>query len=234
MSDEQTWERVDAYLESALAAEDEALVATRRSIEQAGLPAINVTPLQGQFLYVLAVLVGARRVLEIGTLAGYSTIWLAKALPAGGHLVSLEVEPRHAEVARANIERAKLAATVEVRLGPALGTLPTLEAELGPGYFDLAFIDADKPNNAAYFAWAEKLVRRGGAVVVDNVVRAGRVADEGCSDPDVVGTRQLLQAISSTPGVLASALQTVSTKGYDGVAVAVVGTAGDASLAGWA
>jgi predicted O-methyltransferase YrrM len=226
MSKEQVWEKVDAYLEGMLAGEDEALAEARRSIEEARLPAINVTPLQGKFLHVLARLAGARRVLEVGTLAGYSTIWLAKALPAGGHLVSLEVEPRHAEVARANIERARLLAKVEVRLGAALQLLPALEAEVGPAYFDLAFIDADKPNNAAYFSWAEKLVRPGGAVVVDNVVREGRVADEASRDPEVVGTRQLFQALSAAPGVVASALQTVGTKGYDGLAVAVVGAGG--------
>ena len=223
MTDDRMWEKVDAYLESELAGEDEVLAAVRRSIEEAGLPPINVTSLQGKFLHVLARLIGARRVLEIGTLAGYSTVWMARALPAGGRLVTLEVEARHAEVARANIERARLAPTVEVRLGPALELLPGLEAEVGQGYFDLAFIDADKPNNAAYFSWAQRLVRPGGAVVVDNVVRGGRVADQACSDPDAVGTRQLFEHISGSAGVLATVLQTVSAKGYDGFALAVVG-----------
>jgi predicted O-methyltransferase YrrM len=223
VSYEQTWERVDAYLQGAIGGEDEALARARSSIKEAGLPAINVTPLEGQFLYVLARLSGARHVLEVGTLAGYSTIWLARALPEGGHLVTLEVEPRHAEVARANIERAGLDDVVEVRVGPALELLPQISSQHGPGYFDLAFIDADKPNNAAYFSWATKLVRQGGAIVVDNVVREGRVADPAPDEADIVGTRQLFDAISASPGVVASALQTVGPKGYDGLAVAVVG-----------
>ena len=220
--DNELWRRVDGYLEAQLAEEDEALREALRSSSEAGLPPINVTALQGKFLYVLARLVGARKVLEIGALGGYSAIWLGRALPPEGKLLSLEVEARHAEVARANVERAGLAERVEVRVGRALDLLPLVAAEAGDASFDLAFIDADKSNNAAYFAWAMRLVRPGGAVVVDNVVRQGRVADEACDDPDVVGTRRLFEAMKATPGVSATALQVVGEKGYDGLAVAIV------------
>ncbi|MGH9107599.1 MAG: O-methyltransferase, partial [Acidimicrobiales bacterium] len=194
----------------------------RLASQQAALPAINVSPLQGRFLHVLARLMGARRVLEVGTLGGYSAIWLGRALPAGGRLVSLELEPRHAEVARANLARAGLAATVEVRVGTALESLPRLSEEEGEASFDLTFIDADKPNNPAYFRWALRLTRPGGAIVVDNVVRDGQVADAASTDAGVVGTRRLLEAMGAEPGVVASVLQTVGEKGYDGLAVAIV------------
>ena len=221
--DNELWRRVDGYLEAQLAEEDEALREALRSSSEAGLPPINVTALQGKFLYVLARLVGARKVLEIGALGGYSAIWLGRALPPEGKVLSLEVEARHAEVARANVERAGLAERIEVRVGRALELLPQVAEEAGDASFDLAFIDADKSNNAAYFAWAMRLVRPGGAVVVDNVVRQGRVADEACDDPDVVGTRRLFEAMKAAPGVSATALQVVGEKGYDGLAVAIVG-----------
>lgn len=223
--DNGLWRRVDGYLEAQLAEEDEALREALRSSREAGLPPINVTALQGKFLYVLARLVGARRVLEIGALGGYSAIWLGRALPPEGKLLSLELEARHAEVARANVERAGLAERIEVRVGRALELLPQVAEETGDASFDLAFIDADKSNNAAYFAWAMRLVRPGGAVVVDNVVREGRVADEACDDPDVIGTRRLFEAMKAAPGVSATALQVVGEKGYDGLALAIVGQA---------
>ncbi len=220
--DDHLWRHVDSYLQAQLAVEDEALQAALARSREAGLPPINVTALQGKFLHVLARLVGARNVLEVGALGGYSGIWLGRALPPGGKLVSLEIDPRHAEVARANLHRAGLSATAEVRVGAALDLLPRVAEEMGERSFDLAFIDADKQNNAAYFAWALRLVRPGGAVVVDNVVRQGRVADEGCEDADVVGTRRLFEAMAAA-GVAASALQTVGDKGYDGLALAIVG-----------
>jgi len=221
--EDDLWQRVDGYLEEKFIGEDEALEAALRASSEAGLPSIQVSPLQGKFLHVLARLLGARRVLEIGSLGGYSAIWLGRALPAGGSMVTLEVSPKHAEVARANLERAGLSGTVEVRVGPALDSLPKLADEVGDGAFDLAFIDADKPNNPGYFAWAMRLVRPGGAVVVDNVVRQGRIADDRIGDADVVGTRQLFDAMSASGGVSASAVQTVGAKGYDGFALAIVG-----------
>lgn len=222
VNDDKTWDRVDQYMEASLVEEDEALIAARRRIEEAGLPPIGVTPLQAKFLYLLARLAGARNILEIGTLGGYSAIWLARALGPGGRLVTLEINPRHAEVARANIDGAGLAGAVEVRVGPALDLLPGVATHFGEGSFDFAFIDADKPNNPGYFSWALRLVREGGAVVVDNVVRQGQVADEGSTDPNVMGTRRLFQSIAAAPEVVGTALQTVGSKGYDGFALAIV------------
>jgi predicted O-methyltransferase YrrM len=220
------WDTVDHYLQGVLVEHDDALRGALQASHEAGLPAINVSPLQGKFLHVLGLLVGARQVLEIGCLGGYSAIWLSRSLPPGGKLISLELDPRHAEVARANIARAGLSGTVEIRVGPALETLPALAHEVGDASFDLTFIDADKTNNAAYFAWALRLTRPGGAIVVDNVVRDGRVADEKNEDPDVTGTRRLFDAMATEPRVVGSALQTVGSKGYDGFAIAVVGSTG--------
>ena len=222
MTDNQLWERVDSYLGEVLGDGDEVLGSVLESSREAGLPGIQVSPMLGKFLHLLARLMGAKRVLEIGSLGGYSAIWLGRALPAGGKLVSLELEPRHAELARANIDRARLSDVVEVRLGAALETLPALAEELGPGSFDLSFIDADKPNNPAYFQWALHLTRPGGAVVVDNVVRQGRVADQAANEPAVQGTRQLFEVMGAQAGVVAAALQTVGTKGHDGFAIALV------------
>jgi predicted O-methyltransferase YrrM len=224
MDDKRRWDDVDNYFAGMLVGEDEALDGALKASAEAGLPAISVSPLQGKFLYLLARLIGARRVLEIGSLGGYSAIWLARALPAGpeGKLISLEVEPRHAEVARANIAKAGLSGTAEVVVGAALDTLPRISKEAGPASFDLTFIDADKPNNPAYFKWALELTRPGGAIIVDNVVREGRVVEARSSDPMVVGTRQLFDTIVGTPGVAATALQTVGAKGYDGFAIAIV------------
>jgi predicted O-methyltransferase YrrM len=172
---------------------------------------------------------GARRVLEIGSLGGYSAIWLGRALPPGGKLVTLELNSCHADVARDNIARAGLSPVAEVIVGPALETLPRLAADVGNAHFDLTFIDADKPNNAGYFEWALRLTRPGGAIVVDNVVRGGAVVDETSVGPEVLGVRGLFEAMAGGTAVVASALQTVGAKGYDGFAIAVVGSrSGDA------
>ncbi len=219
--DEERWNRVDGYLGGLLTPADEVLEAALRDSEAAGLPAIQVAANQGKLLHLLARASGARRVLEVGTLGGYSAIWLARALPEGGSLVTLESEPRHAEVARANLARAGLADVVEVRVGPALETLPRLVEE-GRGSFDLTFIDADKQNGAEYFRWALQLSRAGSVIVGDNVVRGGAVADSASSDPAVVGTRRLLEAVAGESLVSATAVQTVGVKGYDGLLVALV------------
>jgi predicted O-methyltransferase YrrM len=190
--------------------------------EAAGLPAISVSPPHGKFLNLLARVQGARNILEIGTLGGYSAIWLARALPpGGGRLITLEVDPLHAKVARANLARAGFANIAQVRLGRAIDTLPELEHE-GAGPFDLVFIDADKPSNPDYFAWALKLSRRGTVIVVDNVVRKGAVANAASDDAAVQGVRRLNAMMAAEPRVSATAIQTVGVKGYDGFAVALV------------
>ncbi|WP_437678946.1 O-methyltransferase [Sorangium sp. So ce131] len=220
MAQEQ-WNAVDQYIADQLVTADAALEAALADSAAAGLPAINVAPNQGKLLQLLARIQGARSVLEIGTLGGYSTIWLARALPAGGRVITLEVDRKHAEVARANIARAGLSEVVEVRLGRALDLLPQLAAE-GRGPFDFIFIDADKPSNPDYFAWALKLSRRGSVIVIDNVVRRGAVADAGSDDPNVQGARRLHEALAAEPRVSATAIQTVGSKGYDGFAIALV------------
>jgi predicted O-methyltransferase YrrM len=220
MSQEQ-WTAVDRYVTDLFGLSDPALEAALQATAAAGMPAIQVAPNQGQLLQILARGVGARAILEIGTLGGYSTIWLARALPSGGRLITLEADPKHAEVARANIARAGLAAVVEVRLGRALETLPQLAAE-GQGPFDLVFIDADKPNTAAYFEWALQLTRRGSLIITDNVVRNGKVSDAASTDPDVQGVRAFNARMAAEPRVTGTVLQTVGSKGYDGLAFAVV------------
>ncbi|MEU2503583.1 O-methyltransferase [Streptomyces sp. NPDC007863] len=215
------WQDVDAYVTDLLVPADEALTAALADSAAAGLPEIAVAPNQGKFLNLLARVQGARRILEIGTLGGYSTIWLARALPADGRLISLEYDPRHAEVARANLARAGLADRVEVRTGAALDTLPLLEKEAA-GPFDLVFVDADKANNPHYVAWALKLSRPGTLIVVDNVVRAGRVAVPDPSDPAITGTRAMFELVANEPRLDATALQTVGTKGHDGLLIARV------------
>jgi predicted O-methyltransferase YrrM len=214
---QQQWDAVDEYFSGLVVGKDPALEAALEDSDTAGLPQIAVSPTHGKLLHLLATLRGARRILEIGTLGGYSTIWLARALPADGELVTLEYSAKHAEVARANIARAGLADRVEVRVGAALDTLPTLE-----GPFDLVFIDADKPNNPDYVRWALRLTRPGSVIVVDNVVRDGRVADPGDTDPAVVGTRRVTELLATEPSVDATMIQTVGSKGYDGFAVALV------------
>jgi len=219
---QDTWNAVDRYLTEALVKPDAALDAALHDSDVAGLPAISVSPPHGKLLNLLARIQGARNILEIGTLGGYSAIWLARALPpGGGRLISLEVDPKHAEIARANIARAGFANIVQVRLGRAIDTLPELERE-GAGPFDLVFIDADKQSNPEYFAWALKLSRRGTVIVVDNVVRKGEVANAATEDAAVQGVRRLVAMMASEPRVSTTAVQTVGSKGYDGFAIALV------------
>jgi predicted O-methyltransferase YrrM len=218
---QETWTAVDRYLTELLVQPDEALDAALNASAAAGLPAISVSPPQGKLLQLLARVQGARKILEIGTLAGYSTIWLARALAEGGRLITLEVDPKHAEVARQNIKRAGLAKCVELRLGPALETLPQLAAE-GQGPFDLIFIDADKPSTPEYFEWALRLSRQGSLIIVDNVVRDGKVIDPASADRSVQGVRRLNELMAAEPRVSVTALQTVGSKGYDGFAIALV------------
>ncbi|MGW0991888.1 O-methyltransferase [Streptomyces sp. NPDC002520] len=221
MSGSQLWDDVDFYFSSHLAPDDETLQAALRDSEAAGLPHISVTAAQGKFLQLLAEVQGAQNILEIGTLAGYSTIWMARALPADGRLISLEYDPKHAEVATRNIARAGLDRIVEVRVGPALESLPQL-ADENPAPFDLVFIDADKVNNAHYVEWALRLTRAGSVIIVDNVVRGGRVVDSASTAPDVLGTRAAIELIASHPRLSGTAVQTVGSKGYDGFAMARV------------
>jgi predicted O-methyltransferase YrrM len=217
----ELWTAVDRYLAELLAPADAALEAALAANRAADLPAIDVSPPQGKLLHLLARLQGAHKILEIGTLGGYSTIWLARALTAGGRVITLEADPVHAETARANITRAGLAAVVDVRLGPALETLPRLEAErCGP--FDVTFIDADKPSTPDYFTWALKLSRRNSIIIVDNVVRDGAVIDGASSDPGVKGMRRFFEMLAAEPRVIATAIQTVGSKGYDGFVIALV------------
>jgi predicted O-methyltransferase YrrM len=215
------WTAVDQYFNAQLIGPDAALDAALAASDAAGLPPIQVSPPQGKLLHLLARLVGARHILEIGTLAGYSTIWLARAVPPGGQVVTLEIDARHAAVAEANFARAGLAARVELRLGPALETLPRLAAERSEP-FDLTFIDADKPNIPAYFDWALRLARRGSVIVIDNVVRDGRVVAADDHDPNIQGVRELIDRLATEPRCSATALQTVGGKGYDGFALVLV------------
>jgi len=214
------WDSVDHYLADVLLPPDAALDAALKANAAAGLPAIDVSPLQGKLLHFLVRQSGARTVLEIGTLGGYSTIWLARALPEAGRLITLEAEPRHADVARSNIARAGLSDRVEVRLGLALDSMAKLKAE--GASFDFVFIDADKPNNPNYFRLVLDMVRPGATIIVDNVVRQGAIVDAGNSDPNVRGTRELFELIAKEPRVSATVIQTVGSKGHDGFLMAVV------------
>jgi predicted O-methyltransferase YrrM len=218
---EASWGRVDDYIVEKLVQEDAALSGALAANAAAGLRPIDVSPAQGKLLHLLVRMTGARRVLEIGTLGGYSTIWMAKALPEGGEVVTLEYEPRHAEIARRNIERAGLSGKVTVRVGAAAETLPLLAAE-SPAPFDLVFIDADKPSNTIYLDWAIKLGRPGTVIVLDNVVRSGQVADPASSDPNVLGSRGAFDLIATNRRLSATALQTVGSKGWDGFAIMVL------------
>ncbi|MBW3551220.1 MAG: class I SAM-dependent methyltransferase [Proteobacteria bacterium] len=213
------WSEVDRYISDVVVPSDLALDATLEASTAAGLPAINVAPNQGKLLALLVQMCSARTVLEIGTLGGYSAIWMAGVLPADGRLVTLEADPTYAEVARDNVARAGLGDVVDVRVGPALATLPQLVAE-GAGPFDVVFIDADKAANADYFSWALRLTRRGSVIVVDNVVRGGAVVDAASPDPGVQGTRRLYELLGREPRVRATVIQTVGSKGYDGFALA--------------
>jgi predicted O-methyltransferase YrrM len=214
---ETLWTEVDHYFTDRLVEKDPVLDEALAASDAAGLPPIAVAPNQGKLLHLLARMRGAKRILEIGTLGGYSTIWLARALPADGELISLEYSAKHAEVARANLAAAGLSSVAEVRVGPALESLPELT-----GPFDLVFIDADKRSNAEYFRWALRLSTVGSLIIVDNVVRDGRVVDAGVDDANVRGTRAVIEAMGAEPRVSATAVQTVGTKGYDGFAMALV------------
>ena len=220
MSQEQ-WSAVDRYITDKLFAADAALDAALRASTDAGLPAISVSPPQGKMLHLLALSHGARTILEIGTLGGYSTIWLARALPLSGRIVTLEYEPKHAEVARANFVRAGVADKIELRVGAALETLPLLAAEKRQP-FDFIFIDADKENYPGYWEWALKLSRPGTLIIADNVVRKGEVIDPHSTDPRVQAVRRLHDLIAAEPRVSATTIQTVGSKGYDGFTLALV------------
>ena len=215
------WAAVDGYICDHLVSPEPALDAALADSAAAGLPPINVTPNQGKLLALLVQLCSARAILEIGTLGGYSTIWMARAMAPGGRLVTLEVDPRCVDVARANLTRAGLSDVVEVRLGAALETLPELAGD-GAGLFDFVFIDADKANNGEYFQWALRLSRPGCLIVVDNVVREGAILNAASTDPAVRGTRRLYEVMTVEPQVSVTAIQTVGSKGYDGLAVALV------------
>ena len=223
MKAQDRWSAVEYYLAEKLLPSDAVLEAALKGSAAAKLPNIQITPLEGRFLYMLAAAIRAQRILEIGTLGGYSTIWLARALPADGQVVTLEIDPKHAAVASANIARAGLSSKVEVRVGPALESLAHL-ANRANGPFDLAFIDADKQNNAAYFDWALKLSRPGSLIIVDNVIRDGAIVDAKARDEMVQGVRRFFDRVAAEPRVHATALQTVGTKGYDGMAVLLVKT----------
>lgn len=216
---ESDFEAIDRFIADTLVEDDPALQAALAASEAAGLPSINVAPNQGKLLMLLAQAIGARRILEIGTLGGYSTIWLARALAPDGHLVTLEAKPDYAKVARANIARAGLEGRVDVRVGRAIETLPSLAAE---GPFDLIFIDADKPGTPGYFQWAVKLARRGSLIIVDNVVREGAILDAASKDASVQGMRRFFELAATDPRVSGTALQTVGHKGHDGIAILLV------------
>jgi predicted O-methyltransferase YrrM len=223
---QELWTAVDDYITDLLVPADAALEAALADSAAAGLPPIAVTPNQGKLLGLLARVQGARKILELGTLGGYSTIWLARALPADGRLITLEARAEYAEIARANIARAGLAERVEQRVAPALQTLPQLVEE-GAGPFDLIFIDADKQNNPGYFEWSLKLSRPGTLIVVDNVIRDGAILDPDADDPTVGndgirGVRRFFELLAAERGVSATAIQTVGGKGYDGFALAIV------------
>jgi predicted O-methyltransferase YrrM len=220
-ADQQRWTAVDEYVSDLLAPDDEALEQAVAGAVEAGLPAIQVSPPQGKLLAVLARSVGARTALEFGTLGGYSTIWLGRALPADGRLITLEYEAAYAEVARINLERAGLAEKVQIRVGPALETLPALEDE-GAGPFDLVFIDADKVHTPEYFAWSLEHTRPGGLIVADNVIRGGALVDPADTDPAIVAQRRFHEMLAAEPRVEATTIQTVGGKGYDGFSIALV------------
>ena len=218
---QKLWNEVDQYLDDTLVQQDAALAEAITSSDAAGLPSISVAPSHGKFLHLLARIQGARRILEIGTLGGYSTIWLARALPPDGRLITLEYDSKHADVASANLARAGVADKVDIRIGRALDTLPQIAAER-QAPFDLIFIDADKPSNPDYFRWALKLSHRGSVIVIDNVIRRGAVIDTNSGDDNIRGVRKMHELIGAEPRVSATAIQTVSVKGYDGFTLALV------------
>ena len=214
----ELWKSVDHFLESTLVCEDDALKAAVRAGDEAGMPPIGVAPCHGKLLNLLVRLRGARRILEIGTLAGYSTIWMARGMPAGGKLTTIEFERKHAEVARANFSRAGVDDRVEILVGAALDVLPGLDSER----FDFAFIDADKINGSNYFAWAVAHANPGCVVVVDNVIRNGAILQPGAEDESALGSRRVLETIGARSGVDSTAVQTVGVKGYDGFSISIV------------
>lgn len=215
------WSAVDDYVTGLLAPHDEALSAALQASEAAGLPAIQVSPPQGKLLYLLAKSIGVRSILEFGTLGAYSTIWLGRALPEDGRLITVEADPAYARVADENLARANLADVVDLRVGPALDVLPPLHAE-GAGPFDFTFIDADKENSPAYFAWALEHSRPGSLIVADNVVRGGTLADSASDDPKVQAQRELHEMLAAEKRISATTIQTVGNKGYDGFTLALV------------
>ena len=218
---EDLWTSVDGYFNESVVGTDAALDAAAAAAAAAELPPVSVTPAYGKLLHLLARAQNATRILEIGTLAGYSTIWLARAVPVNGRVMTLEVNARHADIARANVVSAGVADRVEIRVGPAVETMSQLARD-GESAFDFTFIDADRPNAAAYFDWAVKLSRRGAVIVVDNVVRKGRVLDGSNTDPDIVGIHRLIERLASDSRVSATVMQTVSSKGHDGFMLALV------------
>jgi predicted O-methyltransferase YrrM len=221
MSIYEIWNEVDLYMNDKLIQPDPILDEVLKANQEAELPAIDVSPSQGKFLHLLASLKGAKRILEIGTLGGYSTIWLARALPKDGQLITLELSAHHAEVARANLKRAGVSHLVEVIVGPGLDTLAVLK-DKGTDPFDLIFIDADKPNNPNYLKWALELSKRGSLIICDNVVRQGHVVNSESEDENVKGIRQFMNALAQEKRISATAIQTVGSKGYDGFIVGVV------------
>ncbi|HEV2101732.1 MAG TPA: O-methyltransferase [Candidatus Acidoferrum sp.] len=216
---QKVWDAVDHYLDKMLIPPDPAMKDALAAAAKAKLPAIQVSSMQGKMLHLMALMIGARKILEIGTLGGYSTIWMARALPEGGRIVTLEADPKHAEVARKNFARAGVESKVELRLGKALDTLPQVA---GVGPFDMFFIDADKSNMPEYFEWSLKLARKGSVIVADNVVRKGAVLDARSKDADIRGVRRFLEMAGKEKRVSGTALQTVSTKNYDGFALLLV------------
>ncbi|HYI78222.1 MAG TPA: O-methyltransferase [Chryseolinea sp.] len=217
----EIFENVDDYIRDLVGIEDDILKSTFNSTQDANIPPISVSANQGKFLQVLAKTCNAKKILEVGTLVGYSTIWMARALPKNGKLISLEFEPLHARVAKNNIEKAGLSAIVDIRVGKAIELLPQLESN-NEGPFDMIFIDADKPPYAEYFQWALKLSRPGTLIIADNVIRDGRVMDPKSSDEMVQGARRFNALLAKTPEVTATIIQTVGSKMHDGMAIAVV------------
>ena len=218
---QKVWEAVDQYLGKMLIPPDPAMKDALAAATKAKLPAIQVSSMQGKMLHLMALMTGARKILEIGTLGGYSTIWMARALPEGGRIVTLEADPKHAEVARKNFARAGVESKVELRLGKALDTLPQIAAD-GIGPFDMFFIDANKSNMPEYFEWSLKLARKGSVIIADNVVREGAVLDAKSKDADIQGVRRFLEMVGKEKRVSGTVLQTVSTKSYDGFATILV------------
>ena len=218
---QERWNQVDAYFEGLFTANDRVMDEVLNASDNALLPPINVSPTQGKLLTVMALAVGAKHILEIGTLGGYSTIWLARALPKDGKLITLEYEPKHAAVAKANIEHAGFEDMVDIRIGDAVKILPELAQEESEP-FDLIFIDADKTNNVTYFQWALELSRVGSMIIVDNVVRDGQVVNPASMDDRVLGTQEFLTLFANESRITTTAIQTVGNKGYDGFAIGVV------------